>query len=119
MINNVTLAGRLTDNVIIYDAGKDSIVANFTLAVNGYNGNNDINTNFIQCVAWNKLAEVLEKFTAKGDKITIQGRLETGSYEKNGQTHYTAKVVIQNIELPQLKEKETSKDVRRNTRRRG
>lgn len=115
MINNVTLVGRLTDNIIIYDAGKDSIVANFTLAVNGYNDHTD----FIQCVAWNKLAEILEKFTAKGDKITIQGRLETGSYEKDGQTHYTTKVVIQNIELPQLKEKETSKDVRRNTRRRG
>lgn len=115
MINNVTLTGRLTDNVIIYDAGKDSIVANFTLAVNGYNDHTD----FIQFVAWNKLAEILEKFTAKGDKITVQGRLETGSYEKDGQTHYTTKVVIQNIELPQVKEKETSKDVRRNTRRRG
>lgn len=115
MINNVTLAGRLTDNVIIYEAGKDSIVANFTLAVNGYNDHTD----FIQCTAWNKSAEVLEKLTTKGDKLTIQGRLETGSYEKDGQTHYTTKVVIQNIELPQLKEKETSKDVRRNTRRRG
>lgn len=115
MINQVVLAGRLTDNVIIYDAGKDSIVANFTLAVNGYNEHTD----FIQCTAWNKLAEILEKFTTKGDKLTIQGRLETGSYEKDGQTHYTAKVVTQNIELPQLKEKETSKDVRRNTRRRG
>lgn len=115
MINQVVLAGRLTDNVIIYDAGKDSIVANFTLAVNSYNDHTD----FIQCTAWNKLAEILEKFITKGDKLTIQGRLETGSYEKDGQTHYTTKVVIQNIELPQLKEKETSKDVRRNTRRRG
>lgn len=115
MINNVTLAGRLTDNIIIYEAGKESIVANFTLAVNGYNDHTD----FIQCTAWNKLAEVLEKFTAKGDKLTIQGRLETGSYEKEGQTHYTTKVIAQNIELPQLKEKETYKDVRRNTRRRG
>lgn len=115
MINQVVLVGRLTDNVIIYEAGKDSIVANFTLAVNGYNDHTD----FIQCTAWNNLAEILEKFTTKGDKLTIQGRLETGSYEKDGQTHYTTKVVIQIIELPQLKEKETSKDVRRNTRRRG
>lgn len=115
MMNQVVLVGRLTDNVIIYKAGKDSIVANFTLAVNGYNKNTD----FIQCTAWNKLAEILEKFTTKGDKLTIQGRLETGSYEKYGQKHYTTKVAIQNIELPQLKEKETPKDIRRNTRGRG
>lgn len=114
MINNVILTGRLTDNVIIYDAGKDSIVANFTLAVNGYNDHTD----FIQCTAWNKLAEILETYTTKGEKLTIQGRLETGSYEKDGQTHYTTKVVIQNIELLQLKVKETSKDIRRNTHRR-
>lgn len=102
MINNVTLVGRLTDNVVLYEAGKESAVTNFTLAVNGYNDHTD----FIQCTAWNKLAEVLEEYTGKGDKITVQGRLETGSYQKEGQTHYTTKVIVQNVELPQVKEVE-------------
>ena len=56
-------------------------------------------TDFINIVAWGKVAELLEKYTQKGSKILICGRLQIGSYEKDGIKRSTADVVVENIEF--------------------
>lgn len=53
---------------------------------------------FINCQAWGKMAESLVKYSGKGLRILINGRIQTGSYEKDGQRIYTTDVIANNIE---------------------
>ena len=47
-----------------------------------------------RCVAWRKVAEIIGQHSKKGDKLYIEGKLQTRSYDKDGQTHYTTEVVV-------------------------
>lgn len=50
-------------------------------------------------VVFGKRGEALQKILKKGDRIMIEGRLQTGSYEKDGQKHYRTDVVASNVVL--------------------
>ena len=81
MINNVVLTGRLTKDIELRRTTSGKTCTSFTLAVN----RNKQETDFINCVAWNDVAESLEKYTKKGSLIGIEGRIQTRSYDdKNG-----------------------------------
>ena len=54
---------------------------------------------FIGLIAWDKTAEFAEKYIGKGRQILVEGRIQTGSYEKDGQKHYTTDVVCERIEF--------------------
>lgn len=114
MINNVVLAGRLTKNVEVRYTGGGIAVANFTLAVerNFTNAGGERETDFINCVIWRKSAETLGQFAVKGSLISVVGSIETGSYEKDGQTVYTTEVNAQNF---QMLESKAVNDERRKT----
>lgn len=109
-MNNVTLMGRLTkDPEIRTAAGKK--VARYTLAVNRGRDKAD----FIPCVAWERAADFAEKYLVKGSPVAVRGRLQTGSYEKNGQRVYTMDVVVESQEFagpkPETPEKDGFMDV--------
>lgn len=101
-MNKVILVGRLTKDIEIREIkssskGKpDSIVANFTLAVDDKKSGE---TAFINCVAWNTLASTLEQYTKKGQPIEICGRIRTHSYEKNSETRFVTEVLIEGFEF--------------------
>lgn len=102
-MNVVNLLGRLTKDpdVRYFSAGEErKASARFTLAVNRYNDDSD----FISCVAFGKIAEIIEKYVTKGTKIAVEGRIQTGSYtNKEGQKVYTTDVVISNLEFAESK----------------
>lgn len=100
-MNNVCLSGRLTRDVEIKEYGKEGKIATLTIAVrDGLDENGEPRTQFIRCVAWNKAAETLEKFTEKGQWISVVGRLKNGMYEdKDGLTRYTTDVYISDFDL--------------------
>lgn len=106
-MNKVILMGRLTrDAEVRYSQGENaSAVARFSLAVDrrmARNGEN--NTDFINCVAFGKTAEFLERFGRKGTKFVIEGRIQTGSYtNKDGQKVYTTDVVCEQVEFAESK----------------
>ena len=107
-MNKVILMGRLTrDAEIRYSQGKSSTaIARFSLAVDRrFRRDNDEQTaDFINCVAFNKTAEFLERFGRKGTKFVLEGRIQTGSYtNKDGQRVYTTDVVVENIEFAESK----------------
>ena len=54
---------------------------------------------FINCVAWGKLGENIVKYTGKGLRVLVNGSIQTGSYEKDGQRVYTTEVLINNVEF--------------------
>ena len=107
-MNKVILMGRLTrDAEIRYSQGESSTaIARFSLAVDRrFRRDNDEQTaDFINCVAFNKTAEFLERFGRKGTKFVLEGRIQTGSYtNKDGQRVYTTDVVVENIEFAESK----------------
>lgn len=103
-MNNVQLIGRFVKDIVIKSVNEKTVVANFTLAVNGYGDKTD----FINCVAFNKTAENLAKWTKKGDIIGITGSINTGSYEnKKGDKVFTIDVLVNNFTfLPNSKKEE-------------
>ena len=107
-MNKVILMGRLTrDAEIRYSQGESSTaIARFSLAVDRrFRRDNDEQTaDFINCVAFNKTAEFLERCGRKGTKFVLEGRIQTGSYtNKDGQRVYTTDVVVENIEFAESK----------------
>lgn len=77
-------------------------ITRFSLAVKGNrkDENGEYKTNWINCLAFNKTAELIANHCKKGDKIGIRGSLETGSYvNTEGKTIYTTDVIVQEIEF--------------------
>ena len=107
-MNKVILMGRLTrDAEIRYAQGDNSLaIARFSLAVDRRYSKNaeEQSTDFINCVAFGKIAEFFERFGRKGTKFVVEGRIQTGSYtNKDGQKVYTTDVVVENAEFAESK----------------
>ncbi len=107
-MNNVVLTGRLTrDPEVRYSQGQNATcIARYTLAVDrrqkDANGNRQ--ADFINCVAFGKSGEFAEKYLHKGTKISIRGRIQTGSYTKqDGTKVYTTDVVAEEHEFCESK----------------
>lgn len=98
-MNKVIVMGRLTkDPDVRYSQGNEPIaVARYSLAVNRrFKKQGEQEADFINCVAFGKAAEFVEKFLKKGMQISIVGRIQTGSYsDKDGKKIYTTDVVVE------------------------
>ena len=106
MANKVILTGRLTkDPEVRYSQGENATcVARYTLASDRkYSKADDKQTDFINCVAFGKSGEFAEKYLKKGTKILVTGRIQTGSYEKDGKKVYTTDVVVEEHEFCESK----------------
>ena len=107
-MNKVILMGRLTrDPEVRYSSGENqTAIARYSLAVDRRRGKNDDqpSADFINCVAFGRSAEFAEKYFHKGLKITVAGRIQTGSYtNKDGQKVYTTDVVVEEQEFAESK----------------
>ena len=104
-MNKVILMGRLTRDPDVKQTQSGRLVARFTLAVDRNiskaNRREDQQTaDFIGCVAWEKTAEFAERFLAKGKRVLLEGRIQTGSYEaQDGTKRYTTDVIAERIEF--------------------
>ena len=118
-MNKVVIIGRFTrDPEIKYTTGENATAtARFSLAVNRRFKNKEGNydADFINCVAFGKTVECIEKYFTKGMAIGITGRIQTGSYtNKEGQKVYTTDVVVEETEFVESKNKGTSDNVPNN-----
>ena len=99
MLNNVVISGRLTkDPEIRYIAENQVPVLNFTLAIERdfTEENSERKTDFISVVAWNGLAKFISGYFGKGGALTVQGRLQTRSWDDHdGKKHYTLEVLAE------------------------
>ena len=96
-MNHITLIGRLAKDPELKYSQSGKAYCRFTLAV-AREFNRD-ETDFLDCVAWNKAAETIAEWLNKGRKIAIQGRLETGTYEKDGKNIKTHNIVVDRFEF--------------------
>lgn len=103
-MNSVNLVGRLVrDPELRYTNGNNAYVR-FTLAVDRRlskekrqeaESKNQPTADFISCVAWGKTAETIANYLSKGSQVGIDGKIQTGSYEKDDGTKvYTTDVLV-------------------------
>ena len=98
-MNKVVLIGRTTKSPELrYAPGTGTAVCRFTLAVNRPQKKDE--TDFINCVAFGKIAETIAQYVLKGRQVAITGSIRTGSYENNaGNKIYTTDVVLDGFEF--------------------
>jgi single-strand DNA-binding protein len=81
----------------------DKKVATFSLGVSEnytQNGEKKTNTEWINCVVWEKLAEIVEKYVKKGSQLYIEGKMKTRSYEdKNGIKKYVTEILVHELQM--------------------
>lgn len=109
-MNKSILLGRLTKTPEIRFSQKSQIkVANFTLAVNRryVAPGEERQTDFINIVAYSKLAEFAEKYLKQGLQICVCGRIQTRTYEdNNGQKRYITEIIAEEIDFADSLKKE-------------
>jgi len=97
--NRITLVGNLVRDPEIKYINSGAAVTKFTLAVNRRNKNSE-EVDFIDCVAWEKLAETVNTYAKKGASMLVDGRLSIRSYEtKEGEKRKAAEVVVNVMQL--------------------
>lgn len=106
-MNKVVLMGRLTrDPEVRYSSGNSPMaIARYTLAVERrFKREGEQSADFINCLAFGKAAEFAEKYFRQGMRVTICGRIQTGSYtNRDGVKVYTTEVVIEEQEFAESK----------------
>ena len=113
-MNNCVLIGKLTRDPEMRVLQNGTATTRFTLAVDRAMSKEKkqeakrkggTTADFIPVTVWGKQAEHCAKYLAKGRLVAVQGRIQTGSYEKAGQRVYTTEVLAQNVEFLEFGEK--------------
>lgn len=94
-MNFCVFIGRITKDPELRTTQSGKSVCSFSLAVNRIPEGVD----FIDCVAWNRAAEIVTKYTHKGNKLAVTGQMRNRSYEKNGQKITRCECIVDTLEL--------------------
>ena len=100
MVNRIILIGRLTRDPEMKYLDNGTPVANFSVAVDRpfTNAQGTKETDFIDCVAWRKLAETVVNHLTKGRLVAVEGRLQIRNYEtQDGSKRKVAEVICDNV----------------------
>ncbi len=102
-VNKVILVGHLGADPEMRYTASGTAVAKFRIATTekftDKQGNRQERTEWHRITAWGKLAEICGQYLAKGKQVMIEGRIEYGSYEKDGVKHYTTDIVAENMQM--------------------
>lgn len=106
-MNKVILMGRLTKDPDTKQT-ETTTITRFGLAVDRrYKQDGGQEADFPSCVAFGKTAEFINKYFHKGMKMLLEGRIQTGNYEKDGVKHYTTDVIVEAVEFAESKKADT------------
>lgn len=118
MINNVVLTGRLTKDVDLKHSQSGVAIGNFTLAVarNYKNASGNYDADFINCVAFKKLAETVANYAHKGSLIGVTGNINTSLVEdkSTGKKINYVKVIINQVQFLESKNSSNSNKTQSN-----
>ena len=101
-MNSINLIGRLTKDLEIKKTQNGNSFVNFTIAINRTytSASGERETDFINCVAWNKTAENMAAYVSKGALIGVEGRIQTRTYDDNdGKRVYLTEVYVDNLQF--------------------
>ena len=117
-MNNCVLIGRLCADPEMRVLQNGTATTRFTLAVDRAlskdkkqeaEGKGQPTADFVPVTVWGKQAESCADYLAKGRMVAVQGRITTGSYEKEGKTVYTTEVTAERVQFLEWGEKTQSK----------
>jgi single-strand DNA-binding protein len=100
--NRVQLIGNLGNDPEIINLEDGKKIAKFSLATNetykNAQGDKVENTYWHNLIAWNKTAEIVEKYLLKGKEIAVEGKLTNRTYETDeGETKYVIEILVNEI----------------------
>lgn len=101
--NKVIISGHLGADPEMRFTPNGSPVASFRIAVNRMVGSTERGdrheeTDWFSVVAWNKLAEFCNQYLTKGQRVLVEGRLQTRSWEdQNGQRQYRTEIIANDV----------------------
>lgn len=96
--------GRLTRDPELRTTQNNKTITRFSLAVDRkYKTEGGESADFLNCIAFGKTAEFIDKYFKKGSKLCLEGRIQTGSYEKDGVKHYTTDIIVESVEFAESK----------------
>lgn len=101
-MNRVTLIGRLTKDMEVRTSESGNTIGVFTIAVTRPYKKEDgqSESDFINCIAFNKKAGTMEKYCKKGSQVGLEGRIQTRTYDaKDGNKRYVTEVLVENFYL--------------------
>lgn len=104
-MNSFIGIGNLTKEPEIRYTNNNLKVATITIAINRKE-----EADFIDCVAFDKKADIIEQYLHKGNKVAIEGRLQTSMYEKDGKKNKSMNILINNIEFLNTNNKVVEED---------
>lgn len=97
MVNRTVLVGRLTRDPELRKTATGKSVLSFSVAINRQF--NKDQTDFVNCVAWEQTADFMSTYLTKGSLISVEGRIQSGSYEDaSGKKVYTQDVVAERVQ---------------------
>ena len=104
-MNSFIGIGNLTKEPEIRYTNNNLKVATITIAINRKE-----EADFIDCVAFDKKADIIEQYLHKGNKVAIEGRLQTNMYEKDSKKYKSMNILINNIEFLNTNNKVVEED---------
>ena len=114
MLNQIVLVGRLTKDpeIITHDNNIKRTAVDLAVPRSYKNVDGVYETDYIKCVLWNGIAKNTCEYCKKGDLIGVKGRLQTDSYEKDGNKMKSLSVVAEKITFLSSKSKDTPQEER-------
>ena len=104
-MNKVILSGNIVKDIELMTTSNDISFARFTIAVK----RNEEKTDFINCIAWRKIAETMSKYCKKGDKVAVVGKMEVTKYEAGGEKRTMTEINVDEVEFLSQKKPEQSR----------
>lgn len=99
MLNQSIIVGRLTKDPEVVSTENGRKMTQIIVAVNRSFKNIDgkYDTDFIRCILWNGVAVSTSEYCKKGDLVGIKGRLQSNSYEVDGQVKYSVDIIAEKV----------------------
>ena len=112
MLNQIILVGRLTRDVSVHKSENGNKVATISLAIPRSFKNSDGNyeTDFIDCVAFDVIAENTSEYCGKGDIVGVKGRLQSRMVEKEDKKENSLQVICEKVTFLSSKGKEEEEE---------
>lgn len=96
-MNQCNFIGRLTKDIDVNYTQNGKAYTRFSLAVNKFGKKDE--ADFFNCIAWDKLAEIMAQYLKKGRKIQVTCTAGNNNYEKDGQKFYGIDFTVRNLEM--------------------
>lgn len=121
-LNQCQFIGRLGQDPEIKSSAGGDVIASFSIACGSSwkdkQGVKQERTEWVNCSAFGKLAEIIAEYVKKGSQIYVSGKIKTDKYEKDGQTRHSTKIVVNDMQMlggkPQGESKESKHEAKPN-----